>query len=174
MIDTTTAGSPGWWLDRLHRQLAERRTRLQLLDDYYTGQVVAPVSATRQIAQAYQRLMRLAGTNFSELVVEAVRERMVPVAFRTGVTDDQNGDSEALRIWQANALDADSALVHRAALSMGVGYVIVGDVDREIGAPLITVEDPREVIAVMDPARRRRVRAAAKVFTDPDTGLAQA
>jgi hypothetical protein len=53
---------------------------------------------------------------------------------------------------------------------MGMGYVIVGGVDEEIGAPLITPEDPREVIAVHDPIRRRKTVAALKVFTDDVEG----
>ena len=174
MISVDRPGSPGWWFNHLHDRLTASRDHYQLLDDHYTGEAAAPVMASTQIRQAYQRLMSMARTNFAELVVEAVRERMTPVAFRTGVDGDENGDAEALRIWQANALDADSALVHRASLSMGMGYVIVGPVDDETGAPVITVEDPREVVAVMDPQRRRKVRAALKMYVDPDTGVGNA
>ena len=63
--------------------------------------------------------------------VEETRERMKPVGFRMGADDTPGGDSEAWRIWQANHLDADSPLVHRASLAMGDAYVIVGPVDEE-------------------------------------------
>lgn len=166
MIDTQTANSPGWWLDRLISALGQRQARYDLLDSYYTGEIGPPVMATKAVKQAYQRLMSMAGTNFAELVVEAVRERMVPSGFRTGADSDELGDAEAWRIWQANSLDADAPLVHRASLTMGDAYVIVGGVDDETGAPVITPEDPREVIAERDPVRRRRVVAALKVFAD--------
>lgn len=169
-IDTSTANSPGWWFDRLAKQLADRRTHYDALNTYYEGTNVVPVTATKAMRQSYQRLMSLARTNYAELVVEAVRERMVPVGFRTGADDDDTGDNEAWRIWQANALDADSNLVTRDSLSMGMGYVMVGGMDPDIGAPLITPEDPREVIAEVDPIRRRKVRAALKVFTDDVEG----
>ena len=83
-IDTTEPESPGWWLDRLFKRLAERRTHYDGLDAYYEGRNMAPPTSSREISQAYQRLMAVSRTNFAELVVEAVRERMMPVGFRTG------------------------------------------------------------------------------------------
>lgn len=171
MIDTQTPGSPGWWIARLHAQLIDRRPRYELLDSYYTGAAAAPTTANRAVRDAYQRLQSLARTNYSELVVEAVRERMQPLGFRTGADSDQTGDDVAWRIWQANALDADSALVHRSSLALGDAYVIVGGMDEEIGAPLITVEDPREVIVECDVRRRRKVNAALKVYRDTVAGV---
>jgi hypothetical protein len=154
-------------LNRLVKQLAERRARFDLLDSYYRGENGIPVHANKAVREAYRRLMALARTNFAELVVEAVRERMMPVGFRTGADGDELGDAEAWRIWQANSLDADVAQVHRASLGMSLGFVIVGGIDDQIGAPLITPEDPREVAVETDPRRRRRVLAAVKVFDDP-------
>lgn len=170
MIDVTVPGSEGWWLNRLLLRLAERQDRYELLDRYYTGTMTAPANSSKAVKEAYRRLMSMARTNFAELVVEAVRERMSVVGFRTGASADELGDAEAWRIWQANSLDADSLLVHRASLVMGDAYVIVGGPDEEIDAPLISVEDPREVIVEHDPVRRRRVVAAVKVFTDDVAG----
>lgn len=166
MIDTSQPLSSGWWLARLAGRLAARQGHYDALERYYDGSASIPVPATRAVRQSYQRLMSMAGTNYAELIVEAVRERMQPLAFRTGADSDDGGDSAAWRIWQSNQLDADSALVHRASLAMGAGFVIVGGVDDEIGAPLITVEDPREVVVECDPARRRKVLAGLKLFRD--------
>lgn len=173
-IDTETLNSPGWWFARLAKKLAERAPRYELLESYYDGTAGIPVWADKNVRGAARRLLALSRTNFSELVVEAVRERMNPAGFRTGANGDDLGDSEAWRIWQANALDADSALVHRAQLSMGDAYVIVGGVDHEIDAPLITPEDPREVITEHDSRRKRKVIAALKMFRDDVTGTDQA
>lgn len=173
-IESGLAGSPGWWLRRLVTGLAARRERYDTLEDYYTGDIAVPVNATKAVRQAYQRLMALARTNFAELVVEAVRERMVVTGFRTGADNDELGDKEAWRIWQANSLDADSLLVHRSSLVMGEAAVIIGGVDPDSGAPVITPEDPREVIVERDPVRRRRVVAAVKVFTDDVAGVQRA
>lgn len=173
-IDTQTPGEPGWWLKRLAKKLGDQQKHYDLLDGYMDGRNAIPVNADKEVRAAYERLMRISRTNFAELIVEAVRERMQPVGFRTGAAGDELGDAEAWRIWQANSLDADSALVHEASLSMGLAYTIIGGVDEEIEAPLITAEDPREVIVETDPRRRRKVLAGLKVFRDDVEGLDRA
>lgn len=174
MINTQTPNSPGWWFERLFKRLIERQGHYERLDSYYRGTNAIPVHANRQVSDSYQRLMSVSGANFARLIVEATRERMTPLGFRTGSVSDELGDEVAWRIWQANSLDADHMLIDRATLAMGAAYAIVGGVDDEIGAPLITPEDPREVICEVDPARRRKVRAALKVFTDDVFGLERA
>lgn len=174
MIDTTEPGTPGWWLARLMGRLADKRAHYQRLDDYYDGRNSIPIASSKSVTDAYQRLMHVSRTNFAELVVEAVRERMMPVGFRTGAANDENGDEMAWRIWLANHLQAGSQMVGTASLSMGMGYVIVGDIDPELGVPLITPEDPREVIVETDPRNRRKGLAALKVFRDDVAGVDRA
>lgn len=169
-INAEQPNSPGWWMKRLMARLSDEQARYDRLDAYYRNEQGIPIGTDKAVKLAYRRLMSMSRTNFAELVVEAVRERMQPVGFRTGADTDDLGDSEAWRIWQANSLDADSALVDRAALSMSKAYVIVGGVDASIGAPLITPEDPREVTVETMPGRRRQVRAALKVFSDDIDG----
>lgn len=174
-IDTSQVLGPGWWLKRLMGKLESRSHDYDLLDSYYCGSAISgPLNPSKAVRDSFRRLMQMSRTNFAELVVEAVRERMNPSGFRTGADSDDLGDKEAWRIWQANELDADSGLVHRASLSMGDGYVIVGGKDDEIEAPLITPEDPREVITEQDPVRRRKTIAALKVFHDDTVGLDKA
>lgn len=174
MIDTFTPNSPGWWFRRLYDRLAERQSRFDQLDSYYRGTNGIPVHANKHVSDSYRRLMAVSGANFARLIVEATRERMTPLGFRTGAVSDELGDEVAWRIWQANSLDADHMLIDRATLALGASYAIVGGFDPEIGAPLITPEDPREVICEVDPARRRKVRAALKVFTDDVMGVERA
>lgn len=170
-IDITVPQSPGWWVNRLLKRLDSNRARFDLLDTYYRGENGIPTLAAKACRQSYARLMRMSRTNFAELVVEALRERVNPVGFRTGADGDDVADKEAWRIWQANSLDADSALVHRACFTMSESFVIVGQPDPDIGAPLITTEDPRQVVVECDPRMRRKVVAALKIFTDDVAGL---
>lgn len=165
-IDTTTPESPGWWLERLLRKLRLDRPRFDNLDKYYRGENGIPVHADDACKEAYKRLMRISRTNWAALSVEAPLERMAPAGFRTGAEGDRLGDSEAWRIWQANGLDAGMPQVFETSMSMSMGFMIVGEVDPDIGAPLITVEDPREVVVETDPRRRSRVLAGLKVFRD--------
>ena len=171
MIETTEPLTPGWWLKRLVGQLEERRPRYDMLESYYEGTNGIPAHADSAVREAARRLMAMSKTNFAELAIEATRERMVPIGFRTGAPSDDFGDRVAWDIWQGNSLDADHKLLDSAALSLSQAYTIVGTVDPDLGVPLITQEDPREMIAETDPARRRKVRAAAKVFEDTINGV---
>jgi len=160
--------TPDWWVARLMPRLAAQAQRAGVLDSYYRNEYVLPPMC-KAVRDAYRRLMEMARTNFAELIVEAVRERMQVEGFRTGADSDPLGDEAAWALWQDNALDADADLVHRAKLSMGAAYVIVGLDDA--GDVVITPEDPRQVITEADPVRRRKVRAALKVFADDLYGL---
>lgn len=172
-IETQTPGSEGWWLNRLITRLGDRLDYYTLFDRYYRGDCDLPEGA-EGCRHAYRMLQRKARLNFGELIVEAPRERMMVVGFRTGSGDQRETDDTAWRYWQANSLDADQALIDRPALSMGDAYAIVGPVNPDIGAPLITPEDPRQVITEHDPIRRRKVTAALKVFVDDVAGLDRA
>ncbi len=165
MIDTETPDSPGWWAKRLADELAERQPRYSSLDAYNRGDHPLPEGA-QGCHEAYRRLQGKARTNYVGLVADAVTERMNVVGFRTGADDDEIGDAEAWRIWQANQLDADAGLVHDASVIMSESYAIVGPPANEDGVPLITPEDPRQVIAAATPGRRRNVDAALKTWTD--------
>lgn len=174
MIDSSVKGSPGWWAAKLMPRLVENRGRYNLLEDYYRGRSPLP-SGPDNCSDTWRRFQAKARANWAELIVEAVQERMTPVGFRTGAQGDDLGDSEAWGIWQANSLDADATLLHRYQLMMGDEYAIVGPPSASThGEPLITIEDPREVITAHDPQERRRVRSALKVWTDTDAGLENA
>lgn len=166
LVDASEAGSPGWWLENLGRKLASRVREFDLLDSYYRGCPPLPEGADNALS-AYQRFQQKARLNFAELIVEAVRQRMLITGFRTGADGDANGDKAARLIWDANDMDVESADVHRLMLSLGVSYAIVGK-DPDLGS-IITAEDPRQVVTEHDPALRRRVLAGLKVFRDEMT-----
>lgn len=166
MIDLTTPH--GVLLKSLADELSGRRERMDLLESYYRGVNGVPVHANKVVSDAYRRLMGVARLNLARLTVEATRERMQILGVRTSVDDSELGDTEAWRIWQANSLDADHMLIDRATLSMSRAFAMVGAVDPEIGAPVITVEDPRQVIVRHHPARRRKVMSGLKVYVDGD------
>lgn len=165
MIDTETPDSPGWWASTLATELAARQARYDDLDAYRRGDHPLPEGA-QGCHEAYRRLQRKARTNYVGLVADAVTERMNVVGFRTGADNDEVGDERAWRIWQASQLDADSGLVHDASVSLSDAYVIVGPPPGVDELPLITPEDPRQVITAHSPQRRREVTAALKTWAD--------
>lgn len=172
MIDASDAFSEGWWFKRLLTELRTRVARYDLLDRYMRGDAPLP-PGPKQHENAYRWLQKKARANWASLIVEALVERMTVAGFRTAASDIE-GDSEAWAMWQANNLDADSRLVHRTKAALGDAYVIVGDVPAGGRYPLITAEDPRQVVVAKDPTNRRRVVAALKVFADDAAGVERA
>lgn len=164
-IDTTTPGSPGWWLARLDKKLQDRRRRYDRLERYYSGDHPLPEGDER-CRELFRRFQRKARTNYMELVVESTHERLRVEGFRTGGDSSAENDRTAWRIWQANNLDADSDMVHETALWASDAYVLVGPPPDDGAVPLITAEDPRQVIAEHHPVNRRVLRAALKTWVD--------
>lgn len=168
MIDAVAAresGTPEWWMLRLGNRLSVDAVRFEKLDAYWYGNPPMP-HGNRKMRDTYRRLQRLARTNFGALVAETVLERLKVTGFRAGGDAKEAADKEAWDWWQANGLDADSGLVHRAAVVLGRSYVLVGPDPDNPGQPLVTVEDPRQVIHEASPTNRRQVIAGLKTWWD--------
>lgn len=164
-IDVKTAFGDGWWLLKSSRKLLGRLDRLTLLNDWFTGNPPLPLG-TENMRPALDLFQRMSRTSYAELIVEAARERMKPNGFYTALSSDGVSDDIAWEIWQANGLDVEIADVFTSMLALGDGYMIIGG-DAESG-PIITGEDPRQVVTFHDPVQQRIVRCGAKFFHDPD------
>lgn len=163
-IDVKTVNSPGWWMQKGAVKLAARLPRLQKLADYHEGRPPLPtgVAAERESFQAFQRK---SCTNLAELIVGSKRERVSVRDIRTGASGDVV-DAVAWEIWKNNGMDVEFADVLENMLVMGDAYMIVGlDANDDV---VMTGEDPRQVVTFHNPARQSVVRAATKMFHDPD------
>ncbi|MFI7608797.1 phage portal protein [Micromonospora sp. NPDC049366] len=174
-IDVSQRRSPGWWLHRLFSQLAdrERRNRLQLLFDFGRGEAPLP-DGLEAARESFRIFLKQSRSNFAGLIVNAVAQRMTPTGFRTAVDDDETGDADAAALWKRAGMDVRSTDLHKLMLTMGEAYVIVGPVDAETGAPVITAEDPRTMVGEPDPAIPWRLQAALKVVHDDVEGVDRA
>jgi hypothetical protein len=112
------------------------------------------------------------------LAVEPLEERLDLLTFRypeDGEADPDAapedlasvaGDENLQRVWQDNDLDEESQMGHLDALVMKRAYVTVGvGDDKNTDTPLVTVESPLEMFAMIDP-RTRKVRAALRRWTE--------
>lgn len=168
MLDTRTPGSPGWWFSRLSDKQQNRLPTLHRLHRYYMGDADLP-EGHKRAREAFAEFQRRARSNYTGLVAESVIERLEPVGFQAG--SDAVPDAHAWQIWRANRMDADIRLGLRAAVSMGESYLMVGPPDGTAASyPVITAEDPREMVVEMDPIRKRRAVAALKEWVDPVAG----
>ncbi len=170
-INVETRLSPGWWMDRLFRRLSaqKRHARLTELHNRYHGDPPLPEGndVARELFTAFQRKAR---TNYAELAVSAVSERMKPVGFRTAVDGDETGDSDAIDIWLRARMNIVAADTHDLMLNLGEAFVIVGWMDEQRGVPVVTAEDPRWMVGEPDPVDPYRLRAAMKYLRDDIEG----
>ena len=172
MAEPIDIGSPRWWVDQLERELANRQAHMRLMDDYYTGNHPLPFVTKAHDAKMrdeFRGLLEDARSNFMRLVIDAVEERLRVEGFRRTVEGEEVTDREALAIWQANQMDAESQVAFIEALVKGVSYlsVWVGD----DGEPTIAVEDPEQTIVAYEPGTNYRRRLAAlKLWVDEWTG----
>lgn len=166
ITDIREPNTPGWWLKRCADKLLGRQKRVQGLIDRLEGNGPLP-QVSDNVREAYKAFQKKARTNWAELIVEAVRERMVNTGFRTAAAAGEAGDDEALRIAQASGLAVELADVLQMMLAAGDGYMIVGFDDTR-RMPIITGEDPRQVVTIHDPVQQRVVRAGLKMFHDPE------
>jgi len=99
--------------------------------------------------------------NWSRVAVDSVEQRLRVKDF---ILPGEKVSSVALREhWDANNLDSESALLHKDTLIYGRGFVCIGSNAEDKDHPLITVESPREMTAVVDP-RTRRISSALRVY----------
>jgi hypothetical protein len=172
--------SPAWWM----RELTHRRGRR--LEDTYNGLDVKPGVRTLNLwmentpplppgapdwLPAYQDFHRSTRTNLAEPLVRSATDRMRVLSFRTGASDDDNGDDMAARIWDQNQMMVEQVDLLTDMFSLRDGYtMIIPDPDGgEI--PSITSLDPHQVYTAHDPVRKRVVRAALNTYHDPDAGI---
>jgi hypothetical protein len=164
-VDVSVPGSPGWWMARLYRQLQADLPRLRRLDDYRRGQPPL-VLGSKRLQSAFYQFQKQSRSNFAELIVTAMTERMAVRSIRTAAANDDNGDQAAWRMWTANNLDVGATDVHDDMGTFGWTYVALGAPVEDGDEPVITIEDPRQVTTAQDPLRPTRTVAAFKLFHD--------
>lgn len=165
--DTDVPQSPGWWLVRLSAWLSEPRRlrRLEKLKSYMDGNPPLPIPLEGKAFEAFKVFQKKARSNFARVPVEARRHRSIPVGIRTSADGDETGDSDAWSIVERGGLKVVFGDVIEMMLVYGEAYAIAGDLDEETGVPLVTAEDPREVVTYEDAATGRTI-AGLKVFHD--------
>ncbi|MCY0926208.1 phage portal protein [Streptomyces sp. H27-H1] len=185
-IDASQVESPGWWLQRLGKQLLDERED----SSDHEGEVTPGLDTLRNYAEGRPPLphvpgvdprevaawMRDARTNWTSLVIDSPTERMGVDGFRFGKAKGsksaKTADEDANRIWQENSMDADSDLVHYGALSQRRAFVLVEEGDD--GRPVLTHETPRQVAVEHAQGNRRKLAAGLKLWRDDWTGQTRA
>lgn len=153
------------FISNLHSTLVRSRVETDALDDRYEG-----ANLLKQLGlsippelEAFSVLL-----NWGRVTVDAVERRLDVQGFRAG---NGQADSYLRDVWQYNNMDERSSFAHTDALALKRSYVCIGTNERDRQYPLITVESPREMIALRDP-RTHRVTAALRSY-DPEDGTGE-
>jgi hypothetical protein len=156
--------TPADWLALLEGRMDERNKRLTVLDNYYEGR--HPMAfATSRFREAFGGLLETLSDNWCRIVVTSSARRLKVQGFRFG--PEQSADDAAWAIWQANGMDAQSAMVHTEAIKLGEAYWLV-EPPRDGGEPRITCEHPSQMIVAIAPGDRSTRLAALKRWLDDD------
>lgn len=151
----------------LSDKLDQTYPALVRLDSYWHGQQPAAYLAPDAREALGDRLRTLA-VNFPRVAVTALAERLQVTGFRTDGPDAEP-DAELWRLWRRNGMEDAAAQAHVDALVYGRSFVIVWA--DSAGHPVITVESPRQVAVLRDPATRQ-VTAALKRWVADGKGHA--
>lgn len=77
-----TEFDPLSWVKLLGDALSKRTQQARIFDDYYRGEHRLPAAPTAAAHLAYRRLLRESRSNWAELIVDAVNERLRVIGFR--------------------------------------------------------------------------------------------
>lgn len=136
-------------LATLHQKLTDEQPRLDKLDKYWRGEQAAAFLSPESKKALGDRLQSVC-VNYPKLAVVSLADRLNLTGFRVG-GPDKAPDAALWQLWRRNGMIEGSHEVIRDALAYGRGYVIVWAGPRGVR---ITVESPRQMTVLRDPATR--------------------
>lgn len=150
-------------VDALEMELLRRRPEIDRNNDYYKG--CQPLKfASKEFQKYHGGRYRDFSDNWVQVVADSPVERLTVTGVQPAGADE--ADAESWRVWQVNALDADSQLGFLGAVTSGRSFVLVwGDPDDD-ETPVVTFEDASQCIVAYEPGSRRRRRAGLKRWQD--------
>ena len=155
--------SPEEWLKVLARRLDLRRNHVEKLRSYSDGNSPLP-EMSDETREAWVRFQKRARTNWGDLVVSSVVDRLVP----NGITvkgDPKNEQAKlAQRIYRDNRMDSVIKDWFRFGLTYGQSYLTVWGADTPSGVPIITADSPETMCVVTNPLQKWKPQAALRVW----------
>ncbi|WP_308161807.1 phage portal protein [Mycolicibacterium goodii] len=146
------------WQDQRSRpeEHLPRNQMLDLLWSYYVGDPPLPQIAP-EFQDIFRDVLRKSRSNYAEMCVTAVVDRMELLAVATDSDDTPNGDDRAAEIMEDTGFAATMKDLLDYFCVMGEAYGMV--VPSPFG-PMIHAIDPRRCVGIKDPYNPTRLRAA--------------
>lgn len=153
-------------IKRLSDKLTEAGPELKRLDAYWDGTQPAAFLSVEAKAALGDKFRTLS-VNFPRLAVTALAERLTVAGFQP--EGEEAGDPDVWKAWRRCGMDDGAPQAHVDALIYGRSFVTVW-AGRD-GKPQITVESPRSMAVLRDPATRE-VTAGLKRWVAEGKGYA--
>ncbi len=151
-----------WALNALRD--GDRQIRYERARSYYLGDHRMAYQ-TDQWRDAFGRLFSTLNDNLCPAVIDSVVDRLQITGFDDD-TEGRNRERAAMRVWTRNMMDLRSNEVHREALLMGDGYLIVWPgLD---GLATMTPEYANQMTVEYDRERPGVITKAGKLWLDQD------
>lgn len=167
-IDPVLAGQ----IDVLSEELNSRTARHNIVKAYVRrtdgGLAVPRAVSQAKLTNAYRDLMSMSTSPWGKLIVNSKLDRLEVTGIDTG---DKDADARVWREgWQANAMDLESKLAHRAALLDGRAHALVwADAD---GNPEVSLDDVTQMVVQYREGSRRHRVAALRRWAEGDQTFA--
>lgn len=152
-------------IDRLKRTHETNGYNDELMLRYYLGQ-----QRVEQLGMAIPPAMRkfLVITNWCRTVVDTIDSRQQVRALV--LPGEETADPQLRAIWDASNMSAHFGMFNRDRMIYGRGFLSVGANEDDPSLPLVRVESPREMAAIVD-VRREVVTAAARFYGTSEHGV---
>ncbi len=140
-----------------------RRLSARTLEDDRNLRYFKLKQQVEQLGMAIPPQMRrfLVVANWPRVVVRTIAGRQKVRAMI--LPGEEKADPKLRAIWDANNLSAHTKMYRRDKLIYGRGFISVGSNERDSNLPIVRVESPREVEAIMDP-RTEQMTSAARFY----------
>lgn len=152
--------SPQEWLDVLARRLDLRRNHVEKLRRYSDGDAPLP-EMSKETAEAWQRFQEKARTNWGDLIVSSVVDRIVPNGITVKGDTKSPKATAAQKVWRDNRMDSVIKDWVRFGLIYTQSYLTLW---RGEDGPVITADSPETMCVVTNPLQRWRPKAALRVW----------
>lgn len=152
-------------LTQLNARVRKQRRNDELLLRYYQGR-----QRVEQLGMAIPPEMRrfLVITNWCRTLVDTINDRQ-QVRWMT-LPGQEEADPQLQAISDANNLDAHVAMFNADRMIFGRAFMSVGSNEDDPNLPLVRVESPRQMSAIVD-TRTEKMTAAARFYRgDSDSG----
>lgn len=140
------------------REFTPRNQLYDTLWSYYVGDAPLPHLAA-EYQDVFRDVLRKARSNHSQLIINAMLDRMELQAVSTQKDQDTNGDDLAAEIMEESGFGAKFKEALEFLFTMSESYLMAVP-GPQGGVPTIHAIDPRRCVGIPDPVNPLRLRAA--------------